>query len=55
MTRIDANINDRARVYFRYASQMANAYTGVPFFPDSNYTPSNQNNLVLVQTGGYRG
>lgn len=49
MTRIDEAVNEKARVFFRYAYQKANAYNGAPFVPDSNYTPSNQNNFV----GGY--
>lgn len=50
LTRIDENLSDNARLYFRYAYQNANPYTGAVFFPDSTYSPSQQNNFVFGYT-----
>ena len=50
VTRIDESIRDNARVYFRYAKQTANAFTGAAFTPDSNYVPSRQTNFVFGYT-----
>jgi hypothetical protein len=50
MTRVDETLSDSARVYFRYANQHASAFTGNVFFPDSNYTPSIQDNFVFGYT-----
>jgi hypothetical protein len=49
-TRVDEAINDNTRLYFRYAYQKANPYTGAAFFPDSTYSPSTQNNFVFGYT-----
>jgi hypothetical protein len=49
-TRIDEAINDKTRLYFRYAYQKANPYTGGVFLPDSTYSPSTQNNFVFGYT-----
>jgi Carboxypeptidase regulatory-like domain/TonB dependent receptor len=49
LARVDHNINDRARAFFRYAYQTASPFTGAPFSPDATYSPSRQNNFV----GGY--
>src|SRR5216683_4829800 len=46
-TRIDEAVSDKTRLYFRYAYQKANPYTGGVFFPDSTYSPSTQNNFVF--------
>jgi hypothetical protein len=48
--RVDESLNDRSRIYFRYAYMKANPYTGDVFFPDSAYTPSKQANFVLGYT-----
>lgn len=48
--RIDETMNDKTRLYFRYAYMNADPYAGVPFFPDSAYTPSKQANFVLGDT-----
>ncbi|MCU1262205.1 MAG: hypothetical protein JWO80_5090 [Bryobacterales bacterium] len=50
VTRVDENLNDKARLYFRYAYQNANPFTGAVFAPDSVYTPSHQNNFVIGYT-----
>ena len=50
MTRVDEALNDKARLYFRYAYQNANPFTGAVFFPDSTYTPNKQNNFVFGYT-----
>ena len=50
MTRGDHVINDNARLYVRYAYQKSNPFTGNVFFPDSTYSPSNQNNFVVGYT-----
>jgi len=50
VSRIDESINDRTRLYFRFAYQKANPFTGNVFFPDSTYTPSNQHNFVFGYT-----
>ena len=50
VSRIDETINDRTRLYFRFAYQKANPFTGNVFFPDSTYTPSKQNNFVVGYT-----
>lgn len=49
ITRVDETINDKSRVYFRYAYQIASPFTGAAFSPESTYSPSRQNNFV----GGY--
>ena len=50
VTRVDETLNDKARLYVRYAYQKANPFTGNVFFPDSTYTPSRQNNFVVGYT-----
>jgi len=50
ITRVDEVINDKSRVYFRYAYQTAHPYTGGPFSPDSTYSPIWQNNFVAGYT-----
>jgi hypothetical protein len=50
VTRVDENINDKARLYVRFAYQKANPFNGNVFFPDSSYTPSKQNNFVVGYT-----
>jgi Carboxypeptidase regulatory-like domain/TonB-dependent Receptor Plug Domain len=50
LTRVDETLNDKARLYFRYAYQKANPFTGNVFFPDSTYSPSKQNNFVVGYT-----
>ncbi|MCU1225579.1 MAG: hypothetical protein JWQ42_3672 [Edaphobacter sp.] len=50
ITRIDHMINDKSRVYFRYAYQTGSPFTGAPFAPDSTYSPNWQNNFVAGYT-----
>jgi hypothetical protein len=50
LTRIDETINDKTRLFFRYAYQKAVPYTGDVFFPDSSYSPTTQNNFVAGYT-----
>jgi hypothetical protein len=50
VTRGDENVSDKIRLYFRFAYQKANPFTGAIFFPDSTYTPSKQNNFVAGYT-----
>lgn len=50
LTRIDHTINDKSRVFFRYAYQTADPYSGAPFIPDTTYSPSKQNNFVAGYT-----
>jgi Carboxypeptidase regulatory-like domain len=48
--RLDETINDNSRLFIRFAYMDADPYAGVPFFPDSAYTPSKQNNFVVGYT-----
>jgi hypothetical protein len=50
ITRIDHTVNDKSRVFFRYAYQTATPFSGAPFLPDTTYSPSRQNNFVLGYT-----
>ncbi len=50
ITRIDHAINDKSRVFFRYAYQTASPFSGAPFVPDTTYSPSKQNNFVAGYT-----
>lgn len=50
VTRIDEVLNDKAKLYVRYAYQKANPFNGSVFVPDSTYGPSQQNNFVVGYT-----
>jgi len=50
ITRIDHTVNEKTRVFFRYAYQTASPFSGAPFIPDTTYSPSTQNNFVAGYT-----